>query len=862
MLHLITTVHVGQIARVPGFLEHYLEAGVDKIWLTIHAPDQATMARAAAAIAEMGRVAGHGLVKVAWLIGPYDLVRLQCNHDRIRCLATEPDDWILWPDVDELQVHPAPLRELLADVEVEGANAVSGEMIDRVARGGVLEGPVSERPLWSQYPLGCSITADILGATTHKVAIARGSLRVLPGQHEARGEGAEPVHWSRILAAVHHFKWDATVAARLQMRVEPDIRAQQSWWPESERALFHLTEHGHIDLSRLAVHDFGDGRHRRDDPAAWAFVRAQRAGNPRWSATHGVATMNPRRFASDPATPPPADPVDRALLARCRRFRTMDAHTGAILTAIGAGAEHGRRIRGVLARLAAEERLVDERGFVRRVARKPPSDDAPARIGTIGFVTRDRPESLVRAVASYVEHAHAHGREPFTVVVDDGVARPARQALESCAASLRSPIAYAGVTEKAAFAARIARAAGVPLELVSFAFLDVLDTGVSYGANRNALLLAAAGDGLLSADDDTLCQPLQTARREQWVLASGRVPIDYRFFPDLAAGLAESERLDADVLGCLDGVLGRGVVGLIADAKSAVDLGRLDAEGIRRLSGRPGRVIAVVLGMLGDAGGDSPLHAVLATRGEGHRQLVATEASWRTALQSRIHLRAARQPTLATGGLFMTTAVALDARDILPPFFPIFRCEDNIYGSMLRRCRPRDWVAHLPVALVHEPVEPRCYAGIAESVSEIGTPMAVFVQALTDAAPIADVEGNDALRSLGEFLQEVAGEPGLPRRLRAIEIGILRGRLEDVQRCRQTYADSPQWWHRDLATYAAALESRVDECDGLAAEVATHDQMRTLLGRYGSLLSAWPDVWRAARELRAEGIELARPLVR
>lgn len=859
MIHVITTVHVDQLARVPGFLDHYLNLGVDKVWLTIHAPTPAAVRDADDAVTAIRRLGRGALDRVDWLIGPFDLIRHHCNHEKIRCLVTQPDDWILWPDVDELQVHPAPLRPLLAGVEAERADAVSGELIDRVARDGALTGPVPDQPLWSQYPVGCTITADVLGATTHKVAIARASLRVLHGQHEARSDTTEQIRWSHVLTAVHHFKWDATVAARLRMRTAPDATAQRPWWRESERALLYFAEHGRIDLSRLTVHDFGDERHRPDDAAAWAFVRARRAGNERLAASGGVATIDPPRLAAHPPAPPSADPVDQAILARCRRFRTLDAHTDAIVTTLGVGPEHRRRLRGVLARLAAEERLVDEPGFVARVARTRAPSGSPAHIDTIGYVTRDRPESLVRAIASYGGHAQAHRRTPLALVLDDGLARPARPMLERHAARLPTPIAYAGVNEKAEFATRLARAARVPPNLLSFGLLDVLETGVSYGANRNALLLAAAGDTVFSADDDTVCQPIQTLEREQWVVASGRVPIDYRFFPDLAAGLADSEPLDVDVLDCVDGVLGRDAVGLLADAGRAVDLERLDADGIRRLGGPRGRVIAAVAGMLGDAGGDSPLHAVLAARGDAHRNMVATEDSWRIALQSRVHLRAARRPTLAAGGLFMTTAVALDAREILPPFFPIFRCEDNLYGTLLRRCRPHDWIAHLPFALVHQPAEPRRYAGLAESVSEIGTPMAVFVQAFIDEAPITD-EPSEALRRLGGFLQGVAGDAELPGRLRAIEIRTLRDRLEYARRCRETYPDSPQWWHRDLEAYTAALSSWIDECDGLAAEVPTHDQMRILIGRYGTLLAAWPGVWEAARELRARGIELARQL--
>lgn len=347
MIHVITTVHVDQLARVPGFLDHYLNLGVDKVWLTIHAPTPAAVRDADDAVTAIRRLGRGALDRVDWLIGPFDLIRHHCNHEKIRCLVTQPDDWILWPDVDELQVHPAPLRPLLAGVEAERADAVSGELIDRVARDGALTGPVPDQPLWSQYPVGCTITADVLGATTHKVAIARASLRVLHGQHEARSDTTEQIRWSHVLTAVHHFKWDATVAARLRMRTAPDATAQRPWWRESERALLYFAEHGRIDLSRLTVHDFGDERHRPDDAAAWAFVRARRAGNERLAASGGVATIDPPRLAAHPPAPPSADPVDQAILARCRRFRTLDAHTDAIVTTLGVGPEHRRRLRGV-----------------------------------------------------------------------------------------------------------------------------------------------------------------------------------------------------------------------------------------------------------------------------------------------------------------------------------------------------------------------------------------------------------------------------------------------------------------------------------------------------------------------------------
>src|SRR4029077_16768409 len=49
----------------------------------------------------------------------------------------------------------------------------------------------------------------------------------------------------------------------------------------------------------------------------------------------------------------------------------------------------------------------------------------------------------------------------------------------------------------------------------------------------------------------------------------------------------------------------------------------------------------------------------------------------------------------------------MDNRDLLPPFMPVRRGQDMIFGMTLARCCHDALAAHLPWALVHVPVEKR-----------------------------------------------------------------------------------------------------------------------------------------------------------
>ncbi|HEX8423379.1 MAG TPA: hypothetical protein VF634_08205, partial [Pyrinomonadaceae bacterium] len=231
-----------------------------------------------------------------------------------------------------------------------------------------------------------------------------------------------------------------------------------------------------------------------------------------------------------------------ALLENCQTFKTLDEHaldhlhtlkqdqarTDAALTELservfpsfvakllgsmrGYAQQHGLKqtsesalVSNVKAQLEDFVRaglLVTESDLTGRTRDALPSSSPhspPAQVSSVGVVTRNRPESLMRCLSSYIENGKAYGRSHDFVVMDDsespGMRQATRDALRTLQARHGVEILYGGAEEKRSFAAALAAEGNLDPEIVNSALFDVEQCGCSIGANRNALLLHTVGE--------------------------------------------------------------------------------------------------------------------------------------------------------------------------------------------------------------------------------------------------------------------------------------------------------------------------------------------------------------------------------
>jgi hypothetical protein len=234
-IHLVTVVG-GYVQLLDCMLCHYRDMGIDSLLVNVHLETYGDdIYRDVQAIARRykAEIASVFIGKWNQSLNPY-LYR--------HTMEQAPGDWFVLADCDELQVYPNGLAETISAADRGAFDYIEGFVVDRVAIDGELRKIDSDQSLWKQFALAGVVTYPLLGGNSLKVAAAKGSTRVLAGQHYAlRGKA-----WPRNLdwIAVHHFKWTEGLLERMRRRVRFYKSVGDDLWMESQRVVDHLEQNG------------------------------------------------------------------------------------------------------------------------------------------------------------------------------------------------------------------------------------------------------------------------------------------------------------------------------------------------------------------------------------------------------------------------------------------------------------------------------------------------------------------------------------------------------------------------------------------------------------------------------------------
>ncbi len=519
------------------------------------------------------------------------------------------------------------------------------------------------------------------------------------------------------------------------------------------------------------------------------------------------------------------------------------------------------------------------------------SPSAASRITTLGLVTRNRPQALGRAVQSYLPGLPAHTR---LMVLDDSDSEADREAnvrqLQTCLAHAPTPveIQYANPTQRLAFVNALIAQDIAPPAIIRFGLdhSEHLPHAPRTGINRNALLLASGGEVLFSADDDTLYTP---ARRVGAGLAPGvdlvmgEDPAEKYFWATEAEALATPQLLSA-----FDSESGAGfdfwaehtavLTKTGPELCTAVDITphALDslpvplADLAQRLQAPESRVVATLNGLVGDSGLGFPfgftgtaVGCLLPQTAATHHALTHDESHYQTALTSRATLRVAPRLTLSDGSYTMTTFVGLDNRHLLPPFMPLFRAQDMIWGQTVWRTDATALLAHLPLTLRHAPLEPRRFwpGEFMRSATGYDTTRLVL-DCLMSYAPDA-LTPRAGLVALGQYLQAL-GEQPLPDFAHFVQKEALRRNelfLTSMETTLTRFNHQPAYWATDVKRYMHTMRQAMQADDyivpvGLRVNYQPRQALamgQTLIRLFGEFLAAWPDIVAASHDLRQAG---------
>src|SRR5436190_12396595 len=188
------------------------------------------------------------------------------------------------------------------------------------------------------------------------------------------------------------------------------------------------------------------------------------------------------------------------LLMACTRFASVEEHAAAAAHRTGLPAD------GVAQRLyemVDRGLLVSKQEVMTRARAAADADTDPApTLDRVAVITGDRPTSLAACLRSYRER---YGADIELIVFDDSADTATRSENRRVAAQAAAGgrILYAGEDEKRDFVAELAARSGVEQDVLRAAVAEFDGCLFHAGANRNAVLLDAAGGAVLMVDDDT-----------------------------------------------------------------------------------------------------------------------------------------------------------------------------------------------------------------------------------------------------------------------------------------------------------------------------------------------------------------------
>jgi len=537
----------------------------------------------------------------------------------------------------------------------------------------------------------------------------------------------------------------------------------------------------------------------------------------------------------------------RWVLGHVQGFRELDRHAQVVLQALPVDGTVD--VREGLAALARAGLLRSTSGL------ESPALEGRTPVTTIAVITADRPAYLRRSLDAIVRHCETFGHRPRLIVIDgsrQAAKRTAtRTSVTTFARSTGRTVQYVGARE-AADLHRVLAGRGLHVPL--------LRPGV-IGVNRNILLLLTAGEHVLSFDDDVICRPWDLGGADAGLIISGhhQGQRENGWFRTRAEALAATTPSAVDLVAAHGVLLGRSLAQVAASFPSPPDLQHACQHLFALPDGSHPTVRVTFMGLAGDVGTYCP-HRVLFNP-TARPRFWADEAAFRIWTASREILRVSRSTVVTHDCGCLAPSIGLANSTMLPPFAPIARNEDGVFGTLLSCCDRTAVFGHLPIGIVHDSPrasrrsEPAMQSARESRVSEL---LIALIERVTSAG--VNVSPATRLRRMGEAfgdladlapadLVELVTETTLHRRSRELEEA---GRAAEVPEC-------PAYWRRELDQYRATFLKQVRRRDfflpvefhGRGSTEAGYRRLQAFFRDFGTWLTEWPTLWDAARDMNA-----------
>lgn len=243
----VAVIGAVEVELLDAFVEYYHRLGVDDFAFAFHFPERVVSDQTDALLRRCREIVGQPKMVTTgrWGAGTNETLR-----DQIR--QSTHSDWHVLADIDEFQAFNESLHSTIDDCESTLAHYATGLLVDRLPAETESGSFRSTSELDRAYPIGCFLTAKVLGGDLRKVVLARRDVDVAPGNHYVRAQPNAP---AASPVPVHHFKWRPCVRSYLETRAglfsgSSDLH-EQAMRNEATRALAFMSRDTRSQLASL-----------------------------------------------------------------------------------------------------------------------------------------------------------------------------------------------------------------------------------------------------------------------------------------------------------------------------------------------------------------------------------------------------------------------------------------------------------------------------------------------------------------------------------------------------------------------------------------------------------------------------------
>ena len=557
-----------------------------------------------------------------------------------------------------------------------------------------------------------------------------------------------------------------------------------------------------------------------------------------------------------------------ASLLLCNQFKTFEEHTAAII-------EHNPGMQSQQADIRKVLQSMLDGGIMRsaknvcdklklNVENKTGEEENAAPV--VAILTWERPQALERLLESIASNCDTENFHRLYVIddsrKDENISQ--NQALTNRFASeISAPLQYFGRSEQRSLISELEEKLPAHEDAIHFLADPSRWSGHwTAGLSRNLALLLSCGRRLVMMDDDAICDVYDSPGQKHHITFSDN-PREAAFFGNEQEWAHLHQPINPDPINrhmqCLGLTFSEALTVLGQNHLKPAGFAGATALELSELT--PDSAILVTeCGSLGCPGTATNTWLPNMATGSLKRMLASGEKTTQ-ALGSRKAWMGRNQPHF-TPRSNMSQITGFDNRRMLPPYLPIMRGQDRLFGSMLDFIFPESVVLDYPWAVPHLPLPDRQWLDKDLNFKPADSfPMFFLEKIIEYKSSCSSASPGDRLSALSTWFNDLATTS--PDSLTAMYLDNRLSRdsrlLKKLTSLLATAEATPVNWQNYLRNGITQLNTDLDRVSredfkvkGLPATLDGNDLItfwKDVWGDYATALKAWPEIRDAATEI-------------